>query len=57
MCAKLTNPKLDTPLKHPQNRQYLNAVQKLVNIYVSFTLTINMDICSWNTIVNYSIIV
>ena len=27
---KLTNPELETPLEHPQNRQYLSAVQKLV---------------------------
>ena len=26
---------LETPLEHPQNRQYFRAVQKLVNIYVS----------------------
>ena len=29
------NPKLETPLEHPQNRQYLSAVQKLVNWYLS----------------------
>ena len=33
VCVKLMNPKLETPLEHPQNRQYFSAVQKLVNIY------------------------
>ena len=36
MCAKLTTPKLKTPLEHRQNRQYLSAVQKLVNKLVLY---------------------
>ena len=32
ICAKLANPKLETPLKHPQIRQYLRAAQKFVII-------------------------